>query len=68
MFDFLHISFPVPPSFVVVPQIKEVLLDERLELRCTADGIPTPTIHWKRNDIPLQCKSQLNMSQLTYPN
>ncbi|XP_053380218.1 hemicentin-1-like [Mercenaria mercenaria] len=46
----------VPPSFIVVPQIKEVLLEQRLELRCTAKGRPTPTIHWKRNDVPVACK------------
>lgn len=45
--------FSVPPSFIIVPKIQEVVLNSRLELRCTADGIPTPTIHWKRNNVTI---------------
>ena len=48
----------VPPSFVVVPQLQEVLLNSRLALRCTAHGIPTPNIYWKHNDNVVPCKLQ----------
>ena len=46
----------VPPSFVVVPQLQEVLLNSRLVLRCTANGIPTPNIYWKHNDVVVPCE------------
>ncbi|KAL4218919.1 Hemicentin-1 [Mactra antiquata] len=50
----------VPPSFIVVPRITEVVLNSRLELQCTADGIPTPTIHWKRNDVAIESPPSVN--------
>ncbi|KAH3791376.1 hypothetical protein DPMN_144860, partial [Dreissena polymorpha] len=54
------IRIQVPPSFIVVPRVQEVLLDSRLELRCTADGIPTPTIHWKRDDVLIPSQPSVN--------
>ncbi|XP_052788091.1 hemicentin-1-like [Mya arenaria] len=54
------IRIQVPPSFLVVPRITEVLLGDRLVLRCTADGIPTPTIHWKRDDAPVPSHPSVN--------
>ncbi|XP_060552023.1 hemicentin-1-like isoform X2 [Ruditapes philippinarum] len=54
------VRIQVPPSFIVVPQIKEVTLNSRLELRCTANGKPTPTIHWKRNEVPVRYQPSVN--------
>ncbi|KAK3592726.1 hypothetical protein CHS0354_007728 [Potamilus streckersoni] len=46
----------VPPLFLIAPANQEVLVSDRLELSCFANGVPTPTIRWMRNNqiIPSQ--------------
>lgn len=43
-----------PPKFTVVPESKNVTMNETLEVECEADGSPQPTIQWFFNGNPLE--------------
>ena len=42
-FSLLHID---PPSIITVPDGVEAVYEEMVELSCTAEGLPMPTIMW----------------------
>lgn len=48
----MPIGRAVPPSIVESDTSSDTTVDERqkLSLRCRADGYPTPTVQWRRED------------------
>jgi len=38
----------VPPSWLVKPVDMEAVVDQFVEIRCTAEGSPKPSILWKK--------------------
>ena len=42
-FSLLHID---PPSIITAPDGVEAVYEEMVELNCTAEGLPMPTIMW----------------------
>ncbi|XP_069693704.1 cell adhesion molecule Dscam1-like [Periplaneta americana] len=39
----------VPPSWLVEPKDSEVAMGDNVTIDCSAEGLPTPDIHWKKS-------------------
>lgn len=47
-----------PPSFTVEPQSRNVTMNETVEIKCEADGLPEPEIQWSFNGKSIRGDSQ----------
>ncbi|XP_073456587.1 hemicentin-2 [Aquarana catesbeiana] len=48
--DIIHVEVGIPPQFVDFPLDVEVDVGESVQLICSAEGSPVPTVSWSRQD------------------
>lgn len=54
--------FSVPPKFIISPQDQNGAIGDKIELTCTAIGVPKPQITWYKNTMALPVSENIILS------
>lgn len=49
----INVEVHVPPIIITSPQGQEAALGSKVQLDCLAEGVPTPSLTWLQNGVPL---------------
>lgn len=58
-FFFISLPYTAEPVIVLAPENETLKVGDEIQLQCEAEGVPTPTITWHKDGVPIEATNRI---------